>query len=102
MLWRICLGESAILWEPKEISMKPQILITALAALGLSLSLSLSCSRAWAGWDDSYLPNCCAFGPFPRASGPAADYRRRWYRTHRFHKYAHYRRYHTKMRDGNR
>jgi hypothetical protein len=78
--------------------MKPQILITALTAFGLSLS----CSSASAGWDDSYLPNCCAFGPFPWASGPAADYPRRWYRGHRFHKYAHHRRYRAKARDSNR
>jgi hypothetical protein len=79
--------------------MKPQVLITALAALGLSLSLS--CSAAWAGWDDSYLPDCCGFWALPWASGPAADYPRRWYRAHRFHR-AHYRRYRAKMRDGNR
>jgi hypothetical protein len=74
--------------------MKPQILIAALAALGLSLSLS--CSTAWAGWDDSYLPDCCAFWVFPWASGPAADYSRRWYRPHRFYRYTHYRRYRAK------
>jgi len=78
--------------------MKPQILITALTALGLSLS----CISASAGWDDSYLPNCCAFWAFPWASGPAADYPHRWYRAHRFHKYAHYRRYRAKARDSNR
>jgi len=78
--------------------MKPQILITALAALGLSLS----CSSASAGWDDSYLPNCCAFGAFPWASGPAAGYPHRWYRAHRVHKYGHYRRYRAKARDSNR
>ena len=80
--------------------MKPQILMTAVAAIGLSLSLSSS--NAWAGWDDSYLPNCCAFGAFPWASGPAADYPRRWYRTHRFQKYVYYRRHRAKMRDSNR
>ena len=80
--------------------MKPQILMTALAAIGLSLSLS--CSSAWAGWDDSYLPNCCAFRAFPWASGPAADYPHRWYRIHRSHKYAHYRRHRAKMRDSSR
>jgi hypothetical protein len=79
--------------------MKPQILMTALAAFGLSLSVN--CSSAWAGWDDSYLPNCCAFRAFPWASGPAADYPHRWYRTRRFHN-AHYRRHRAKMRENSR
>jgi hypothetical protein len=76
--------------------MKPQILITVLAALGLSLS----CSAAQAGWDDSYLPDCCAIW-LPWASGPAADYPRRWNRAHRFQKAAHYRRW-VKLRDKGR
>ena len=76
--------------------MKPQILITVLAALGLSLS----CSAARAGWDDSYLPDCCAIS-LPWASGPAAGYPRRWYRAHRFQKATHYRR-RVKLRDKDR
>ena len=99
----IALANQLAFRETREISMKPQILMTALGAIGLSLSLSLSLSfsSAWAGWDDSYLPNCCAFGPFPWASGPAADYPRRWYRAHRFQKYVHYRRHRARARDSN-
>src|SRR5215467_109767 len=100
MLWRNCSGESASLGETREISMKPKILTTAVTALGLSLSLSLS--SAWAGWDDSYLPDCCAFWVGPWASGPAAYYPRRWYRSHRIYKYSHYRRHRVKMRDNSR
>jgi hypothetical protein len=98
LLWRNALANQLPFGDRRESSMKPQILITALAALGLSLS----CSSARAGWDDSYLPDCCAFWALPWASGPAADYPRRWYRAHRFHKSAHYRRYRVKMRDGSR
>jgi hypothetical protein len=78
--------------------MKPQILMTALAALGLSLS----CSSSWAGWDDSYLPDCCLSWALPWAAGPAADSPRRWYRAHRLHKSAHYRRHRVKVRDRDR
>jgi hypothetical protein len=104
MLWRNCSGESVTFGETREISMKPKILTTALTALGLSLSLSLSlsCSSAWAGWDDSYLPDCCAFWVGPWASGPAAYYPHRWYRSHRVYRYAHYRRHRVKMRDNSR
>jgi hypothetical protein len=77
--------------------MKPQILIIALAAVGLSLS----CSSARAGWDDSYLPRCCGVLALPWATGPV-DYPRRWHRAYRFHRYAHYRRHRLRMRDGNR
>jgi hypothetical protein len=67
--------------------MKRKILIPALAALGLSLS----CTTSSAGWDDSYVRQCCALSwQLPWASGPTADYRHRWYRLHRRHKSARY------------
>jgi hypothetical protein len=76
--------------------MKRIILIPALAALGLSLS----CAGSSAGWDDSYLPECCAWSwQLPWASGPAAGYRHRWYRLHRRHKAA---RYYRLNRNGDR
>jgi len=75
-------------------SMKTHILIIALAALGLSLS----CGSSSAGWDDSYLPDCCVWYWGPWASGPTVGYPRRWYRTYRFHKSAHYSRQRVKPR----
>jgi hypothetical protein len=87
MPWRNVLANQLPFRNAMETSMKRRILVPALAALGLSLS----CASSSAGWDDSYVRACCTLSwQLPWASGPAADYRHRWYRLHRRHKSARY------------
>jgi hypothetical protein len=77
-----------------EMSMKTYILMSALAALGLSLS----CGTSSAGWDDSYVPQCCVSYWATWTYGAAAHHPGRWYRTHRLHKSVRYQRQRVKMR----
>ena len=93
LLWRHDLANQLPFWNT-EMSMKPHILMIALAAL----ALSLSCGSSSAGWDDSFMPDCCTWYWGPWASGPTAGYPRRWYRTYRPHRSAHYWRHRVKPR----